>query len=267
MIGIYIFTNKINGKSYIGQSINIQDRKKQHFYRYKNEKDNGYNSAIHSAFRKYGWENFSFEVLEECSLEELDAKEIYWISKKNTLVPNGYNILSGGQKNRCLSNKHYCPICGNEKTKDAKHCLKCESVIREEKSLINKEEIDFSLILKILDSSLEEVAKEYGYSSGNGLKKQLLKYGYPATKVELFKYYEEKVGKKHPKNMKEITKQKNKEKNKPHKIGQYSLNGELIKIYNSSHQAKEDGFSSGHIVECCNGKRKKYRDFIWKYLS
>lgn len=67
--------------------------------------------------------------------------------------------------------------------------------------------------------------------------------------------------------MKEITKQKNKEKNKPHKIGQYSLNGELIKIYNSSHQAKEDGFSGGHIVECCNGKRKKYRDFIWKYLS
>ena len=133
MIGIYVFTNKINGKQYIGQSINIQDRKKQHYYRYKNEKDSGYNSAIHSAFRKYGWENFFFEILEECPQEDLDEKERYWISRKNTLVPNGYNILSGGQQYRSLQNKSICPICGNNKTKSAKLCFKCENENREQK--------------------------------------------------------------------------------------------------------------------------------------
>lgn len=267
MIGIYIFTNKINGKQYIGQSINIEDRKKQHFYRYKNNKDSGYNSAIHSAFRKYGWENFSFEILEQCSLEDLDEKEKYWISKKNTLVPNGYNILKGGQKNRSSTKNYICPICGKQKSKSAKHCLDCEKLIRKQNSLAENIDINFSLIEKILNSSIEEVARECGYSAGNSLKKQLIKKGYPSTKTEMFSYYEKITGQKHPKALEKSKKQENKEKNKPRKVGQYSLSGELIKIYNSSNQTKNDGYSSGHVVECCNGKRKKYRDFVWKYLS
>ena len=58
MIGIYKITNKINNKIYIGQSIDIKERWKQHFYKAYNKKESGYNSAIHQAFRKYGYENF-----------------------------------------------------------------------------------------------------------------------------------------------------------------------------------------------------------------
>ena len=66
MIGIYKITNKINGKCYIGQSINIKQRWKGH------RKDafwlNGpdYQYPLYKAIRKYGIENFSFEVIEEC---------------------------------------------------------------------------------------------------------------------------------------------------------------------------------------------------------
>ena len=44
MVGIYKITNNINGKAYVGQSINIKDRWKQHIYKAYNEKEIGYNS-------------------------------------------------------------------------------------------------------------------------------------------------------------------------------------------------------------------------------
>ena len=61
MIGIYKITNKINGKVYIGQSNNIERRKREHFDWNKTSKQ-----YIDIIIRDLGQENFSFEVLEEC---------------------------------------------------------------------------------------------------------------------------------------------------------------------------------------------------------
>lgn len=97
MTGIYKIVNKINGKIYVGQVKNIKERWKGHEYKAFNEKEKGYPSAIHAAFRKYGIENFSFEVIEECLSEELDIREAYWIKELNTMAPNGYNLTAGGQ--------------------------------------------------------------------------------------------------------------------------------------------------------------------------
>lgn len=92
-IGIYKYTNKLNGKSYIGQSICIENRQKQHLYDalYRPEKGTGIDVAIN----KYGIDNFEFEILEECSENELDEKEAYWIEKYNTYY-EGYNRTPGG---------------------------------------------------------------------------------------------------------------------------------------------------------------------------
>lgn len=86
--GIYKITNTINNKSYIGQSCNIEERWKRHKY----AKDN---FAIHLAIQKYGIVNFSFSILEECSKEQLNDKEIYWIEYYNS-IEDGYNMISGG---------------------------------------------------------------------------------------------------------------------------------------------------------------------------
>ena len=71
MIGIYSITNKINGKRYIGQSINIDNRWKEHI---RNIDNPNKNNIIYKALRKYGLENIIFEVLEECTESELDDK-------------------------------------------------------------------------------------------------------------------------------------------------------------------------------------------------
>jgi group I intron endonuclease len=93
MIGIYKWTNLINNKIYIGQSVNIMARKAEHIKLSKNET---YTPNIAKALRKYGMENFSFEIIEECQIQDLDEKEDYWIKyydSKNT----GYNMLSVGE--------------------------------------------------------------------------------------------------------------------------------------------------------------------------
>lgn len=90
MIGIYKITNLINKKSYIGQSVHIHRRWYEH-------KKSSSHSAISSAIKKYGEENFSFEILEKCTIEELNEKEQYWIQYYNTITPNGYNIAEDTQ--------------------------------------------------------------------------------------------------------------------------------------------------------------------------
>lgn len=93
---IYKITNKINNKIYIGQVYNktIQDRFKRHI---KEAKFNS-KSYIDRAIYKYGKENFICELIDTANtLQELNQKEIYWISYYNSIDHNiGYNLTLGG---------------------------------------------------------------------------------------------------------------------------------------------------------------------------
>ena len=94
--GIYKITNVINGHAYIGQSTNIKKRWQGHKQNSRNINSRNYNLAICAAIRKYGLEYFDFTVLEECAVEELSDKEIYWIKYYDT-YHNGYNQTMGGE--------------------------------------------------------------------------------------------------------------------------------------------------------------------------
>lgn len=85
---IYKITNNINGKVYIGQSKNPLNRFTQHI---NEERD----TAIHNAIKKYGKNNFSFEVIEG-PIENYNEREIYWIKLYNS-YKEGYNMTSGGE--------------------------------------------------------------------------------------------------------------------------------------------------------------------------
>ena len=106
MIGIYKWTNKINNKAYIGQSIDIENRSKKHIAAAFYPKSNTYNTAFHQALRKYSPEQFDFEILCICKKEELNDLEQYYIKKFNTLVPNGYNMTTGGENPWSCHNRY-----------------------------------------------------------------------------------------------------------------------------------------------------------------
>ena len=86
--GIYKVTNKINGKVYIGQSVDIGKRWRQHM----TAEDDNY---FHKAIQKYGVENFEWEIIEKCKKKDLDEREIYWIEYYDSFN-KGYNCTKGG---------------------------------------------------------------------------------------------------------------------------------------------------------------------------
>ena len=126
---IYCYTNKINNKEYIGQTNNLNRRKKQHIqdsiHLYKGH-ENAYNQPIHQAIRKYGINNFNINVLEIINTDDwskVNERESYWIKYKNTLSPNGYNLsrsyISDINNGRCLRSKdENYPLQQNRITED-----------------------------------------------------------------------------------------------------------------------------------------------------
>lgn len=91
--GIYIITNKINGKQYVGKDFYLPNRPNTHL-RGAEPKC----KAIHGAIQKYGRENFDVEIIKYpgISHEALYAVEQWHIRKNNSKSPNGYNLTDGG---------------------------------------------------------------------------------------------------------------------------------------------------------------------------
>jgi group I intron endonuclease len=96
MKGIYLITNKLNGKRYIGLSSNINRR----FMEHKTPKNILKKTVLARALKKYGIDNFTFEILEAIEDQEaLFEREIFWI---NELTPE-YNMNEGETGNRGFS--------------------------------------------------------------------------------------------------------------------------------------------------------------------
>ncbi len=114
---IYLITNKINGKRYVGQTRNPDpmERFKQHAWECKRS----HRMPLHYAMKKYGSESFSVELLEKVvEPEDLDERESHYIQSLDTLVPNGYNLVYRDNKGALIrhpkvTRKHSKMMQGN----------------------------------------------------------------------------------------------------------------------------------------------------------
>ena len=90
--GIYLITNIVNNKVYVGQAQNLYVRTRQHVLYEKNP-------LLKKAFKKYGIDKFTIDVLEQCETDKLDEREQYWMDYYEVIDKNkGYNI---------------CPVAGS----------------------------------------------------------------------------------------------------------------------------------------------------------
>lgn len=177
MIGIYKFTNRITGESYIGQSRDIHKRYIQHKCRHEiclHEEAPKEDTYFHSMLRHYGFNNFDFEVIEECRIDELNDKEIYYIKFLNTLYPNGYNIERGGNL------PHPNKFDSYEAVEEVIELLKTST----------KSNIEIGKIYGVSDQTISDI------NNGRIWRKDDLSYPIRQTnKLHTIKYYCSKCGK------------------------------------------------------------------------
>lgn len=117
---IYKITNLINNKIYIGQTVNPQDRWRDHK---RDARRNAPSMIIHQAIKKHGADNFSFEVIEICASQPEANYQEEWNIKiycSHVETDNGYNVSFGGSnapkteewkkaQSELRKGKHYCP--------------------------------------------------------------------------------------------------------------------------------------------------------------
>lgn len=231
---IYLRTNKVNGKKYIGKTINLKRRQ----YRWMTLSEKYAGNAINNARAKYGIDTFDFEILIECNDEKLDYWEKHYIDKLNTKVPNGYNLTDGGEG--C-----YGYSLSEETKRKIGDANKGENNFNYGKHLSEKTRKKISESLKgtIFTEERKQKISESKKGEKNGM------YGKRHTE-EWKKQHGEKVKGKTSKPVLQIDKETN----------------EVIAIFPSIKEVnKQLGYSNGHICQCCKGKRKTCGGFIWKY--
>lgn len=149
---IYRITNTINNKKYIGSTKHPEIRKKQHFYYSTLVTHPTYNYPLQCAIRKYGKENFLFEILEEVTQDECASIEYQWIIKENSLTNTGW---------------------GYNQTIDTNTALKDPIVIAKniERTGIRCAEIDYNNNIVNIYNSYHEAARSIGSNEASIIRR------------------------------------------------------------------------------------------------
>jgi group I intron endonuclease len=249
---IYKITNIINNKAYVGQT-----RKDDPYKRWKGHlsaiKYNNGCPILTAAFKKHGVENFKFEIIIICFDEDLCKYEKEYVKKYNTLAPDGYNAVDGGEMGGMFKGKH--------------HSDKTKAILREKSTNFynnnpdvkkqNIEKIKLSIKMSEKWKKAVEEGKAYQNRKGhighkvNAETKDKISNG-------LKKYYAE-----------------NKELNKHINVGrpgrqvrQFDKDGNFIKEYKSITEGeKETGITRRNIQNSLSGYSKTAGGFIWKYVD
>jgi group I intron endonuclease len=227
---IYVHINKINGKAYVGQTIQTLQ------HRWGGGSLYSTCTCFYRAIQKYGWDNFEHKIL-ECGLndDELNERERYWIEKYNS-IQNGYNIREGGN-NQHLTEEHKEKIrLSNIKTLGRSVvCLNTGVIYDSETS--SKKATGAEHIGDCCSGKIKTAGKD---KNGNAL---------------LWKYIEDYTGKE------EIVIKK--QKRAKSKVLCIETNIE----YDSAKEAERcTGIDSSSIGRVCNGKRQSAGGYHWQWI-
>ena len=248
---VYMFTNLINNKKYIGITTKtLEERCQHHLW---NRNDGGY---FHHALKKYGMENFKLETIDKAnSIVELKEKEIFWIKFYNS-CKQGYNLTRGGDG--CWGYKH------TEETKE---------FLRKINSGKNNHMYGKVMSEETIGKISKSLQGENNHNYGKPMNEQT-KYKLSKTQQESKRY----VGKNNPNYGKTHSKNTRYKMSENHanfiggnhpqaiEIVQLTIDNVMINIYPSSKEAFENtGADRSHIIKCCKNKSKTAKGFKWMY--
>lgn len=240
---IYITTNHINGKQYIGQKkYDTQNKWKNYL---------GSGIILSKAIDKYGKENFSKEIIEECkSKEQLDTREKYWIAYYDAVDSDEfYNISSGGDGGNTIVGYSEEQLIQYKEYKSKLHqktALKGEDAGASK--LTEKQVIEIIERLKTNDFNLD-IANDYGVSQGT------------IDDIRCHKTWKHLTGNIVFDN---ISSRRRPRSTKP--VIQYSEDGTYIATYKSARDVQRElGIGYKIISAVCNGKKRTAHGYIWRF--
>lgn len=255
---VYCFINLINQKKYVGSTtIDSKRRCYQHIYNSTHKNVHQYNYPLYQAMRKYGIQNFKFEILEqrECNEEEIRKLEKEYIIKLNSLSPNGYNqTLDTLHPINDIQSYKKMSQTKRENVKNVVEVDKNNKILNTWRSIIDCAEDTNLNQKKIAACCRGEVHTTEGrifyWIDENN---QLI---IPEYKIGDAFHYKGKKG----------TTQKQKTNRK---VAQIDLKTqEILHIYDSIALAsRETGCDNSGISKVCRGKRSQTGGFFWKYVD
>ena len=235
---IYLLTNKITNKKYIGQTMckDINSR----WNTYKKLIKCSIGRYLYNAFIKYGISNFKFQIVCICFDQDCNKYEEEYIEYYNTIVPNGYNLQSGG------NNRIQHP----------------ESIQKRIISMRNSpkyEEYKKNLSIRMMGDKNKNFGKQMSDEQKKKIS-EIRKIKYNKLTDEQKKKISDGLKKYYSNNKSKISK----------KVEKYSLSNELLGVYDSLSEASrsvENGYHT-NISKCCSDKYpeyKTYKGFKWKF--
>ena len=265
---VYLRTNLVNGKQYVGQTVNFENRE----YHWHNLKNRYAGKLIDNARKKYGTKCWAVEILKECNTQEdLNKWEMFYIKEYNTKTPNGYNLTDGGEgslgyivseetRKKISENTkgEKNPFYGKHHSKETIEKLKNKIVSEETRKKMSEARKGKEPWMKgkhhteDAKKKLSEVRKGKHNSPETEFKKGLTpwntgKHLSEETKKKISEAHKGRyVGDKNPMYGKKRT-------DLGKKVYQCTLEGEFIKMWNSPSECGRYGFNACSVRNCCKG--------------
>jgi group I intron endonuclease len=267
MIGIYKITNP-KGRVYIGQSIYIERRLKE----YSNVNKGKGQVRLYNSIVKYGFSQHIFEVIEECTIEQLNERERYWQEFYDVLTKKGLNcMLQGTDEAKAIRSQEandkqslnritfYQSPEGiqarvSQSIKQKEFYQTSEGKENRRKASANTDysafqakkisNTDYAAIMSKINWEARTANTNYDSFQAKRIANTDFKAKSANTNYAAMA----------EKNRKSIT--------------QYEKDGRFIRIWSSGTEVEQTlGISGGNISACCRGKLKSAGGFIWKYVK
>ena len=252
MCGIYCIENIQNNKKYVGQSIDIYSR--WHCHKSELRRNCHCNGKLQNAWNKYGENNFKFYIVEECSFDELDDLERYYIQQFNSYY-DGYNLDFGGtnrvrwtQDMRKKLSEHRLNMTEEDRNK-------CRIAHKNECIPIYQINFDGDIV-GFWEYGAREASKKLGicqsciWNCVNKKKKTYKKYIW----IRADEYNKDTFNENDY-----IT-----HKAKPNAYDEFNLDGDFIKHYKSYKELVDNGLDPSGVLKCAKGNLKSYKGHIFK---
>lgn len=224
---VYLITNLINNKKYVGQTINSA---RLRWSTHKYHTNSNCQFHLHRAIRKYGIENFEFEVIDSNinSIDDLNEAESYWIAHYDTFMGEGYNLTSGGGNF----------IMSEESKHKSSESHKGQIVSDETKKKMSEKRLG----MKFSNEHKQKLSEAH---KGKSHSKE--------TRRKISESNKGKIGILSPHSKKVIQIDKD-------------THEEIACWFSAKEVTKELLINNSSISKCCKGKKSHAGGFIWKYL-